>query len=84
MFVISSLPFTIDQLCTMYTKDYLISKLYPLINDNKKDLYVNAILYNLTDDNKSLAMLVGIKRSEWVNSGRETTDKKNWNEKFRE
>ncbi len=77
-FVISSLSITFDELVSNYSRDSLIKKLYVLLVDNKRDLYANAMLYQLTGNNNHLAKLMGVNRNDWVSSGEAAIDKKHW------
>ncbi len=79
IFVISSLPLTVEELVKMYSRDFLVDKLYLLLSDSQRDLYANAILYYLSGNNKYLAILMGIKRNEWISSGKAAEDKMHWN-----
>lgn len=80
IFVISSLPLTIEELVSIYSRDYLVNKLYLLLNDSQRDLYANAMLYYLSGNHKYLGKLMGIKRNEWVSSGKAAKDKKHWSD----
>lgn len=82
--VISSIPFNIDEMVKIYTKDVIMEKLYLILNDTRRDLYANALLYYISGDNKSLTGLIGVKRDEWIRTGMAAKDKKRWDDVIEE
>lgn len=75
--VISSFPYSNSELLAAYTKEFLMQKLLPLLNDNERDLYANAMLYCLFN-NRELGKLIGVSRQEWIKSGRADFDREYW------
>jgi hypothetical protein len=80
-FVVGSLAQDIRTLAEIYTKKLLAKKLYLLLNDPGKDLYANALLYDLLD-NRNLGKLFGMKRKVWINSGKQQCDMEFWRSYF--
>lgn len=74
---ISSFPYSTSELLAAYTKEFLMQRLLPLLNDNERDLYANAMLYCLFN-NRQLGKLIGISKQEWISSGRAERDKEHW------
>ena len=78
-FIVSSLDEDIQQLSEKYSKKILTEKLIALLQDTARDFYANALLYDLLE-NKKLGKLFSMKREEWVNNGRRTSDTQYWKE----
>lgn len=77
LFIVSSFNVDIHQAAKKYTKKALFEKLKELLNDSTKDLYANALLYDLFD-NRKLGKLINLSRDKWINSGRRDLDIKHW------
>ena len=77
LFRVSSLDENIRELAKKYSNKELLLKLYALLQDTGKDLYANALLYDLLD-NRKLGKLLGMKREEWISSGRQKCDMEFW------
>lgn len=76
-FVVSSIDKNIRDMASVYTNTCLSEKLYALLTDPERDFYANALLYDLLD-NRKLGKLLGMKREEWVSSGRQKCDMEFW------
>lgn len=79
LFIVSSLNEDIQAAAKKFTKKALLEKLKLLLNDPNKDLYANALLYDLFD-NRKLGKLINLTRDEWTKSGRRDLDIKHWQE----
>jgi hypothetical protein len=79
LFMVSSLPMDVQVLASKYSKKTLIKKLYPLLKDPERDLYVNALLFDLLD-NVKLGKLSFMTRDQWINSGRARADNAYWDQ----
>jgi len=80
-FVVSSLDTDIRNMATIYTNSVLSQKLYVLLADPERNFYANALLYDLLD-NRKLVKLFGVKREEWINSGKQKCDMEFWKNYF--
>jgi hypothetical protein len=76
-FAVSSLDRDILELAGEYSKHVLAEKLYSLLQDTARDLYANALLYDLLD-NRKLGKLLYMTREKWVSSGRKINDSRHW------
>jgi hypothetical protein len=76
-YIVSSLDEDINTLAEKYSKDILVAKLYTLLNDPDRDLYANALLYDLLENN-NLVKLMFMKREEWINNERWANDMRHW------
>ncbi|HMU46577.1 MAG TPA: hypothetical protein PKC72_09425 [Chitinophagaceae bacterium] len=76
LFKVSSFNYNIKELAKKYSTKQVSEKLFSLLQDNNKDLYAAALLYELFD-NRKLGKLVNISRDTWVSNGRKATDVEN-------
>jgi hypothetical protein len=76
-FIVSSLNVDIRELADKYPAKTVVQKLIGLLEDSTRDFYANALLYDLLD-NRNLVKLLFMKREEWINTGRKTTDTQYW------
>ncbi len=77
LLTVSSLNENLREIGKKFSDKALILKLYALLQDPKRDLYANALLYDLLD-NRKLGKLLGMKREEWVSGGRQKCDMEFW------
>jgi len=77
LFMVSSFDENLREMAKKYSDKVLILKLYALLLDTERDLYANALLCDLFD-NRKLGKLLGIKREDWVTSGRQKCDMEFW------
>lgn len=77
MYRVSTFSQDIVALSKLYSEKEVCLALYRLLSDSTRDLFANALLYELLD-NKLLGKLVLVKRSKWVASGKRDMDLMHW------
>jgi len=77
MFIVSSFDADIHELVKEFTENTVAAKLYSLLADPERDMYADALLFQLFDD-KKLGKLLFVTRAAWINSGKRECDIEFW------
>ena len=79
MFRVSTFDSDIKELSKEFSEKSVSVALYRLLSDTTRDIFANALLFELLD-NRSLGKLLFWDRSDWIRSGKKDKDIKFWKE----
>lgn len=82
MFRVSTFDGDIRSIAKYLTEKKVSVALYKLLSDTARDLYANALLYELLD-NRKLGKLFQMDRKKWIESGKREKDIGFWSEYLR-
>ncbi len=83
MFMVSTFDGDIKELAILYSEKQISLCLYQLLSDTTRDLFANALLYDLLDNIKP-GKLILINREKWIESGKRKEDLIYWKDFLQE